>query len=217
MAQSAASPRTRLGHDERRQAIVRAAADVFARRDYETVSTAELAHAAGISRGLLNHYFRTKRELYVAVVEGLFDLPDLPVPAYFEGATVEDRIRESVHDWLDLVERRAAAWLVATAVATSGPPEARQIVDRSVERVVTRILEVAGLSRAAEGREDMRAALRGYAEFASGLAHDWLEHRRLNRAQVELLLGGVLINLVRELLPALADLSTARKPAKQKA
>ena len=49
---------------------------LFGDRPYSLVSTTEIAREAGLARGLLNHYFGTKRDLYVAVVRRLVRLPD---------------------------------------------------------------------------------------------------------------------------------------------
>ena len=50
---------SRLEQDARRALILKAAIAVFSTRSADEVSTTELAEAAGVSRGLLNHYFRT--------------------------------------------------------------------------------------------------------------------------------------------------------------
>lgn len=198
------APRTRLDPDERREQILRAAAQVFSTRGYDAVSTGELAAAAGVSRGLLNHYFRTKRDLYLAVVARLMDAPDLPLPDFVEGATVEDRVRESVNEWLALVEREAAAWLTATSVGTSGVDrEVQALVDSATDRVAEAIAAVAGLSRKGVIDERVRGALRGYSGFATALCREWLERKTLTRDEVADLLYGVLIGLVRDLLPTL--------------
>jgi AcrR family transcriptional regulator len=199
-------PRTRLHSDERRTQILRAAARIFSRRGYDEVSTAELAAAAGVSRGLLSHYFRTKRDLYLAVVAALMAGPDLPLPDFVEGATVEDRVGESVRSWLNLVERQSDAWLTATTIGASGRDgDVQALVDGAVDRVVEGISSVAGLVRHGEIGEHVRASLRGYAGFANAVCREWLEHGRLTRDEVDVLLNGVLVQLVRELIPRLAE------------
>ena len=49
---------------ERQGAIVNAAYAVFAADSYRHASTDDIAARAGISKGLLFHYFESKRELY---------------------------------------------------------------------------------------------------------------------------------------------------------
>jgi AcrR family transcriptional regulator len=54
-------PRTRLDVDERRTQLVELGLEHFGERAYDDVSIDAIAEAAGISKGLLYHYFPTKR------------------------------------------------------------------------------------------------------------------------------------------------------------
>ena len=54
---------TRLSPDERRSALLDAGQAVFAARPFEAVSMAELARAAGVSKGLVYHYFDDKNAI----------------------------------------------------------------------------------------------------------------------------------------------------------
>jgi AcrR family transcriptional regulator len=61
--------------DATRQAIVRAAEEVFAHADFHEVLTDDIAARAGIGKGTLYRYFRSKEELYLAAIgEGLAEL-----------------------------------------------------------------------------------------------------------------------------------------------
>src|SRR3954447_20353749 len=62
----AARPRTRLENDARRAQLLELAQAAFAARSYDEVSIDDVARAAGVSKGLLYHYFPTKRDLYIA-------------------------------------------------------------------------------------------------------------------------------------------------------
>ncbi|MFL5829210.1 MAG: TetR/AcrR family transcriptional regulator, partial [Solirubrobacteraceae bacterium] len=96
---TAASPTRRwqrLEHDERRQQILVCAKSLFSERSYASVSTTEIAREAGIARGLLNHYFGTKRDLYLEVVRSMVRVPANPVPLQAPGRGIETVIDESV-------------------------------------------------------------------------------------------------------------------------
>ena len=87
--------RRRLSPDQRREQILVAAERLFAERPYVDVSTTELAAAAGVARGLLNHYFGDKRALYLEVVRRAALLPtleDVPL-AYLPGNATRVRIK----------------------------------------------------------------------------------------------------------------------------
>ncbi len=62
----------------RKQAIMAAAAKVFARKGFRGATTAEIAREAGVAEGTIFRYFKTKKELFVGlgsslVVESLKD------------------------------------------------------------------------------------------------------------------------------------------------
>lgn len=50
---------------EKQQAIINAGYRVFSQNSYKNSPMSEIADAAGISKSLLFHYFRNKKELYM--------------------------------------------------------------------------------------------------------------------------------------------------------
>ncbi|MFD1827102.1 MULTISPECIES: TetR/AcrR family transcriptional regulator [Mumia] len=199
------STRRRLPPDVRREQIVSAAGRVFAERPYDDVSTGELAGACGVSRGLLNHYFPTKRDLYVAVVAKLLQAPRLPTPAYVEGARPEERIAQSVHEWVGMVLRSRETWLSASALTGESQDEQVQaLVSEYTEAMADQICEIAGLHVV---REDpvVRVALHGYSAYATVVTRRWLRGAELTREQLERLLCEALVDLVRRTIPDLVE------------
>lgn len=57
----------------RRAELIAVGKQVFASRAYDAVSTEELAAAAGISKGLLYHYFENKHGFYLATLASVAD------------------------------------------------------------------------------------------------------------------------------------------------
>src|SRR5258708_35274043 len=60
------SPATRQTAEERREAVLKAAATAFAQGGLHGASTEDIARAAGISQPYLFRLFGTKKELYLA-------------------------------------------------------------------------------------------------------------------------------------------------------
>ena len=60
---------TRLSPTERRDQILDAANTLFAERGYEGASIEDIATAAGVTRGLVHHYFGGRKEVYLALLE----------------------------------------------------------------------------------------------------------------------------------------------------
>lgn len=61
------------GSPDRRASIIRGAVVVFANRGYGGASIRELAAAAGIEKGHLSYYFRTKEDLLFEIVDDLHE------------------------------------------------------------------------------------------------------------------------------------------------
>src|SRR5207253_2394425 len=105
----AARTRNRLGNDERRAQLLEVGLELFSTRPYDGVPINEVAARAGVSRGLLYHYFPTKRDFYVDIVRAAiadayeFSEPDPNLPPL-------ERLRASVDAWLDYVESNAAGF-----------------------------------------------------------------------------------------------------------
>ena len=68
LAPMAAARRSRLSTDVRREQLVALGIEIFSDRPFDEVSIDDIAAAAGISKGLLYHYFPSKRDFYVAVM-----------------------------------------------------------------------------------------------------------------------------------------------------
>ena len=60
--------RTRMSREARQDQLLQLGAELFADRSYEDVHIEELSEVAGVSRGLLYHYFPTKRAFFAAMV-----------------------------------------------------------------------------------------------------------------------------------------------------
>src|SRR5947209_2759962 len=127
----ATAPRwQRLERDERREQILACARRLFSQRSYAAVSSSEIAAEAGVVRGLLHHYFGTKRDLYLEVVRSLVRMPSNPVPLQSPGRGLEVVISESVDRWLQMLERNRNTWLAAIgAQQLSGDPEVEAILE----------------------------------------------------------------------------------------
>jgi TetR/AcrR family transcriptional regulator, cholesterol catabolism regulator len=69
LADRARAPKARPWEPSRYERILEAAAELFRTRGYAATSVAEVAEAAGLLKGSIYHYIRTKEDLLVAIVE----------------------------------------------------------------------------------------------------------------------------------------------------
>ena len=123
------SPRySRLSPEQRRDQILDAANVLFAERAYDDVSIEDIARSAGVTRGLVHHYFGGRKEVYIGLLErlGAQREEELRPP---RGRSARARVADSVSRWLDWTEANRTIWL-----ATIAPGE--DIADPEVRRVV---------------------------------------------------------------------------------
>ena len=203
MSAAVAPRRTRLERDERREQILSRARRLFSERTYAAVSMEQIANEAGVARGLLHHYFGTKRVLYLEVVRGLVRLPPPPLPQAGAGRSLDEVVAESVDLWLDLVALNRGTWLAAVGAEGFGrDPELERILDEARELTTDRVIEVLGM--ADDPPPELRGLIRSYGGLAEAAVREWLERTSLTRAQVSVMLTDTLLQLAREVLPRVA-------------
>jgi AcrR family transcriptional regulator len=193
----------RLEYDERRAQILACARRLFSERNYDAVSTTDIAREAGVARGLLHHYFGTKRELYLEVVRTLMRMPSNPVPLQAPGPVLEVVIEQSVERWLVMLERNRETWLAAIASrGLSRDPELEAILEEAREQAADRLIEALQTYEAAQAPDELRATIRAYSGYAEAASVEWLLRERLTRAEIKALLIQGFLSIVRDVLPA---------------
>ncbi len=188
----------RLEPDERREQILTCAIRLFGERPYAAVSTTELAAQAGVARGLINHYFGTKRDLYLEVVRRMVTIPRFAIERLPDGP-VDTRVTAAVDWFLEGVARNSKAWLAATG-AIGRDPEIERILDEADEVAADRVIEATGLADVPE----LRAMVRSYGGMVKSAAREWLVRKDLTRAQVHTMLVTTLLALI-DTAPKLRD------------
>lgn len=187
------SPR-RLDPETRRQQIVAAAARLYAVRPYDQVSNAELAAAAGVARGLIHHYFGTKRELFLEVMRSQLMMPEAPLPE-LEDLPLEQRARRTVAWILDAATTYGQAWVSASGAANlHGSSDIQQVVDEADDHAARLVLDALGLP----DDPHLRARLRTAAAFTKAVCREWLQRRTLSREEATDVITRTVLLLVEE-------------------
>lgn len=202
LEETAEPRRQRLNPDERRQQIFDCAQELFNERTYDDVSATDIAAAAGVARGLINHYFGNKRGLYLEVIKVNSTVSEVAVAALPEGS-LEERIELAVLWFLDSIERSGTTWLALGSSGLSRDPDLEKILIAAENDSVELLMEACGLSGRSENREQIRALFRIYAQLARSGAREWLLRKTLTRPQVHTLLASTLRVIVAEAVPAI--------------
>ncbi|WP_299089811.1 TetR/AcrR family transcriptional regulator [uncultured Microbacterium sp.] len=188
------TPRTRLSPDERRQLIVDAASELYRERRYDDISMEELAAAAGVARGLLHHYFGSKRELFLAVMTQSVRLPVEELPD-LEGLPVAERARLTMAWILEGARTYGQRWVnTAGAEGMHDGGDVQVLVDVADDRAARFVLDALGLPDDAA----LRARLRPVAAFIKALCREWLQRETLTRDDVLDLSTAAVLAAVRE-------------------
>lgn len=214
---TAAPRRTRLEHDQRRAEILACARRLFSERHFGAVSTAEIARAAGVARGLIHHYFGTKRELYLEAVRSMVSMPLQPVPTEIDGRDAEVLLGEGVDRWLEMLSRNRETWIAARGAQGFGrDAEVEAILEQAREDAVDEVIEALRPGHdPAEAPAELRAVTRAYAGLAEATSLEWLQHGRLTRGQARSLLYEAFVAVFRQVLEAVERAGDLPKPQKE--
>ncbi|HET8595546.1 MAG TPA: TetR/AcrR family transcriptional regulator [Intrasporangium sp.] len=194
--------RQRLEPDTRREQILEAAIELFGERPYAAVSTTELAAAAGVTRGLLHHYFGTKRGLYVEVVRQMLFVPRMTLPDGI-GDGLDERIDACVEWLLDLVARHGRTFVaVSGAEGVGDDPEIERLLVEADDKAARRLLTLIGLDPETVASPRVRAIGRAYGAFAKGAIREWVREGSLTREDVRAVMAAALRAIVAEVAGA---------------
>jgi AcrR family transcriptional regulator len=106
-------PALRARYDERRQALIDAAAKLFAERGYEATSIGDLSEATGLAAGGIYHYTSSKEGLLIAICDELLDpLLDRARAIAATDASPAEHLRELLRAWLLHIEGHIPHMLV---------------------------------------------------------------------------------------------------------
>jgi AcrR family transcriptional regulator len=137
---------TRLPGPERRQAVVETACRVFAKSSYHGSTTAQIARETGVSEPVLYRHFSSKRDLYVACLDAVWER----VRALWEEALARE---EDPQNWIRAIGKA-------------------YLEERGAAKIVLVDLWIQALSEAADDpeiRRALRAQVREVHDFVAGL------------------------------------------------
>jgi len=187
------APRARLDVEERRKRLVALGMELFSERTYDEVSIDELAQAAGISKGLLYHYFPTKRDFYVATVREAAQqlLERTATPATMDPI---ERLRAGLDAYLDYVAKHGKPYQALLRSGVGADAEVARIVDGTRQAFGARLLEGAPVQ---EHGPLVQLVLRGWVGFVEAATVEWIDQKRkIDRVALRDLLLKVLLDAV---------------------
>lgn len=189
------APRTRLSSEQRRSQLLDLGVRLFAKRSVAEISIDLLAETAGISRGLLYHYFGGLAGFQEAVVRrAAEDLVGRTAPPA-EGDPVE-RLLVSVRAYVEYVDENYEGYLSLVTGARSGNESLRAIYDEARAALTDRIF-ASDTDHLLDDTPATRLVVRGWAALAEEMVLRWKVEGGVTRDE--------LVALIARALPALAE------------
>ncbi len=188
----------RLTSDERREHLLHVGVELVGRHGTADVSIEEIARAAGVSKGLLYHYFPTKTDFFVAVLarsqaemdQAVVRDPDL---------TALEQFDRNLDGFLGFVDAHAEGYL-AVVNARGREPRVQELVEERRRRRVDELVALAAVledvPRDAARTPLLVAAIEGWIGFTEGVIVRWLRDRELTREEVHELLRDVFLSML---------------------
>ena len=196
--------RVRLDNDSRRAQLLQLARRAFSVRAYDEVSIDDLAREAKISKGLLYHYFPTKRDLYVAGLSEIADElvqrvlnipPDLAPP---------ERVRAGLEAYLEFITQHQRAFVSLMRGGIGSDPEVAEVIDGVRSRLFDQFMTDAAFAASVRGDVRFETLVRGWIGFVEATSIDWCANPRLTRAQLVDLLVQILVEIMKSVPIVLA-------------
>jgi AcrR family transcriptional regulator len=140
---SASTGRVRMSPESRREQLLDLGTRLLATRTLDEISIELLAEEAGISRGLLYHYFGSLREFHVAVVRrAVEDIYAITAPR--DIAEPLEQLAVSLGSYLDYVSANYTGYVSLVRAAAGGNEELTTIYRDARRSLTDRIFEIAG-------------------------------------------------------------------------
>ena len=173
-ARSASGARTRLSPEQRREQLLDLGVRLLATRSLDELSIDLLAEEAGISRGLLYHYFGNKHAFHEAVVRRAADdlIEQTAPPA--DGDPME-RMLTSLAAYLDYVVANHEGYLSLVKAAAGGNETLREIYDEARSALNSRIFREDAQGDLIPDTPATRLVVRGWSAMVEELVLSWID------------------------------------------
>lgn len=186
--------RTRLSPDERRAQLIDLGVRMLAERPLEQISVEDIADEAGVSRGLLFHYFASKRDFHIAIVRHT-SAEMLTRTAPNPDLAPIEILRDAMASYVDYVSDNRDTYVSLLRGTASGDPAMREVFEETRAEMARRVIEqLPTLGIEPDAR--IVLSVRGWIAFVEEATITWLRAPEIARDE--------LIELLVTALPAVA-------------
>jgi AcrR family transcriptional regulator len=182
-----APARVRMTPEGRREQLLDHGVRLLSTRPLDEVSIEVLAEEAGISRGLLYHYFGNKQDFHRAVVRrAVDDLVEVTAPD--GGDDLVGVLTRSLAAYVDYVAANRPGYVSLVRAASGGDEALRTLYEEARAQLTDRLFDFqgvdsAGVERSAQGISSLgyedtpavRLMVHGWSALAESVVLSWTE------------------------------------------
>jgi AcrR family transcriptional regulator len=191
--------RTRLSPQARRAQLLELGARLFATRSVDEISIDVLAEEAGVSRGLLYHYFGSKQDFRLAVIRhAVEDLVEQTAPP--AGGEPLERLLISLGVYVDYVLANLTLYRSLVRAAAGGTEEVRALYEEGRSALTDRIFREDAQGQILKDTPQSRLVVRGWSAMAEEMVLTWA-------GDPSVMARDELLGVLSLSLPALVDLT----------
>ncbi|CAM3424866.1 TetR/AcrR family transcriptional regulator [Nocardioides dubius] len=190
------TPRVRLDPSTRREQLLTLGVRLLATRSLDQLSIETLAEEAGISRGLLYHYFGNKSDFHEAVVRrAADDLIEATMPPPDDDPLA--RLAYGVAAYLDYVVENYEGYLSLVKGAGGGNPKLRAIYEEARTALTERLFEEDPDGLMLTDNPLTRMVVHSWSAMVEDMVLSWArDPAGVEREELLALMGGALVSLV---------------------
>jgi AcrR family transcriptional regulator len=184
----------RLTPEARRAQLIALGVEMLATRRLDELSVELIAKTAGISRGLLFHYFSSKQEFHLEVARAAAaemirrTEPDPALPPV-------EALRAALTSFMGYVEENPDNYKSLVRGAVSGDADMRAIFDDTRRTMAQRIIDVVA-TQGLEVQPRVTLAIHGWVAYVEECVVRWIDSRTITRDE--------LLDMLTKSLPAVS-------------
>ncbi|MGL4304916.1 MAG: TetR/AcrR family transcriptional regulator [Mycobacteriaceae bacterium] len=174
--------RTRLSPQDRQEQLITLGLEMLAERSIEQVSVEEIADQAGVSRGLLFHYFSSKQDFLLSIVRKVsedmltYTTPDLTLEPL-------DTLRVSLSAYVDYISENGRLYVALLRGAAGQNAQFQEVFEYNRSQVLERVLAV-GERMGIERSNRIILSVRGWIALVEETAISWLKEPVISREEL---------------------------------
>ncbi len=158
--------------EQKRALIMSTSMELFAEEGYHNVSISKIADKAGISKGLMYNYFKSKEALIISIIdEGIEELFDLFDPNH-DGHITDEEFVNFVRKSSRLVQENTRFWKLYFALFTQ--PKVYHLVEEKTQKVFSEMIELLSSFFSRRGIEDPETEAVLFGAMLDGIAYNYV-------------------------------------------